>query len=268
MGDPLRFRDDQAPDEPGVTLDAFLDLQAAWGNDLRWYSVVANGNPEAVEWIMSHPVALIGFSDAGAHLRNMGFYNFPLRMLKRVRDAQLEGRGFMTVEAAVAKLTAEIADFHRLDVGRAQERRPPRQPDVTLAELAAAARQLRIERGDLRRQTRVSARSAVRDRRARKPRAQVRPSGGGTRSGRSNHSTLVREPSAGTSAWTGESAATQPCTVNVSAMGRTVGRSMHQWLCGRGADMRLSEPKRLGAPVDERTFFICAEADLCLSADA
>lgn len=102
----------------GDPLDAFLDLQAAWGNDLRWYSVVANGNPEAVEWIMSHPVALIGFSDAGAHLRNMGFYNFPLRMLKRVRDAQLEGRGFMTVEAAVAKLTAEIADFHRLDVGR------------------------------------------------------------------------------------------------------------------------------------------------------
>ncbi len=32
--------------------------------------------------------------------------------------------------------------------------------------------------------------------------------------------------------------------------------------------MRLSEPKRLGIPVDERTFFICAEADLCLSADA
>lgn len=27
--------------------------------------------------------------------------------------------------------------------------------------------------------------------------------------------------------------------------------------------MRLSEPKRLGAPVDERTFFICAETDLC-----
>jgi N-acyl-D-aspartate/D-glutamate deacylase len=61
---------------------------------------------------------MIGFSDAGAHLRNMAFYNFPLRMLKRVRDAQLAGRGFMTIEAAVHKLTADIADFHRIDTGR------------------------------------------------------------------------------------------------------------------------------------------------------
>ena len=30
----------------------------------------------------------MGFSDAGAHLRNMAFYNFPLRLLKRVRDAE------------------------------------------------------------------------------------------------------------------------------------------------------------------------------------
>jgi len=41
MGDPLRFRDDQAPDEPGVTLDAFLDQKDATsvlleaGDDVR-----------------------------------------------------------------------------------------------------------------------------------------------------------------------------------------------------------------------------------------
>ena len=47
---------------------------------------------------MANPAAMIGFSDAGAHLRNMAFYNFPLRMLKRVRDAERAGRPFMTVE--------------------------------------------------------------------------------------------------------------------------------------------------------------------------
>ena len=99
-------------------LETFLDLQTAYGNDLRWYTVVANGRPDRLEWIMANPVSMIGFSDAGAHLRNMAFYNFPLRMLKRVRDAQRAGRPFMTVEHAVHKLTADIADFHRIDAGR------------------------------------------------------------------------------------------------------------------------------------------------------
>jgi N-acyl-D-aspartate/D-glutamate deacylase len=105
--------------ERGVSpLDAFLDLQIAYGNQLRWYSVIANSNEKHLEWIISNPAAIIGFSDAGAHLRNMAYYNFPLRMLKRVRDAQRAGRPFMTVEAAVHKLTADIADFHRIDAGR------------------------------------------------------------------------------------------------------------------------------------------------------
>ena len=99
-------------------LEAFLDLQVAHGNDLRWYSVVANGNDAHLEWIMAHPAAMIGFSDAGAHLRNMAFYNYPLRMLKRVRDAKASGKAFMTIEEAVFKLTADIADFLQIDAGR------------------------------------------------------------------------------------------------------------------------------------------------------
>ncbi|MBK7166588.1 MAG: amidohydrolase family protein [Candidatus Microthrix sp.] len=99
-------------------LDTFLDLQATYGNDLRWYTVIANANPGHLQSIVSHPAAMIGFSDAGAHLRNMAFYNFPLRMLKRVRDAELAGAPFMSVQQAVHKLTADIADFHRIDAGR------------------------------------------------------------------------------------------------------------------------------------------------------
>ncbi len=112
---------DVAAERGADELDTFLDLQIAYGNDLRWYSVVANADARHLEWIMASPAAMIGFSDAGAHLRNMAFYNFGLRMLKRVRDAQHEGRAFMTVEHAVHKLTADIADFYRIDAGRLDE---------------------------------------------------------------------------------------------------------------------------------------------------
>jgi len=109
---------DIATERGSDPVDTFLDLQIQYGNALRWYSVVANANPERLDWIIANPAAMIGFSDAGAHLRNMAFYNFPLRMLKRVRDAQLANRPFMTIEHAVHKLTADIADFHRIDAGR------------------------------------------------------------------------------------------------------------------------------------------------------
>ena len=118
--------------ERGVEpVDLFLDLQIAYGNDLRWYSVVANGDEDRLADIMADPAALIGFSDAGAHLRNMAFYNFPLRMLKRVRDAEAAGRPFMTVEHAVHKLTGDIADFHRIDAGHLA---PGRRADVVVVD--------------------------------------------------------------------------------------------------------------------------------------
>jgi N-acyl-D-aspartate/D-glutamate deacylase len=59
----------------------------------------------------------MGFSDAGAHLRNMAFYNFGLRLLKHVHDAEKAGRPFMTVEHAVHRLTGELADWYDLDAG-------------------------------------------------------------------------------------------------------------------------------------------------------
>jgi N-acyl-D-aspartate/D-glutamate deacylase len=51
--------------------------------------VVANDRPDELEWIVSHPDVLLGFSDAGAHLRNMAYYNFPLRLLRLVREGEL-----------------------------------------------------------------------------------------------------------------------------------------------------------------------------------
>ncbi|HNI36451.1 MAG TPA: amidohydrolase family protein, partial [Microthrixaceae bacterium] len=73
---------DIASERGADRVDTFLDLQAEFGNDLRWTTTVGNMNEDSVAWIVAHPQAQIGFSDAGAHLRNMAFYNFPLHLLR------------------------------------------------------------------------------------------------------------------------------------------------------------------------------------------
>ena len=59
----------------------------------------------------------MGFSDAGAHLRNMAFYNMGLRLMRHVQDAEKAGKPFMTIEQAVHRLTGELADWYRIDAG-------------------------------------------------------------------------------------------------------------------------------------------------------
>ena len=63
----------------------------------------------------------MGFSDAGAHLRNMAFYNFALRLLGGSRDAERAGKPFMTIEHAVYRLTGEVAEWFGLDAGTLRE---------------------------------------------------------------------------------------------------------------------------------------------------
>ncbi len=99
------------------SVTAFLDLVAEHGNAIRWYTVMANHRLEPLQKIVKHPDILIGFSDAGAHLRGMAHYNFPLRMLKLVNDAEISKKPFMTLEHAVHRLTGEIADWFGIDAG-------------------------------------------------------------------------------------------------------------------------------------------------------
>ena len=105
-------------DERGIhVVDAFLDLVVAHGKKLRWRTTVANHRPEKLDVMATQAGLQIGFSDSGAHLRNMAFYNFGVRFLKRVNDAQLAGRPFLSVEAAVHKLTGDLADWFGLEAG-------------------------------------------------------------------------------------------------------------------------------------------------------
>ncbi len=99
-------------------VDTFLDLAAEHGNALRWTTTVGNSDDDAVAWIVEQPQAQIGFSDAGAHLRNMAFYNFPLHLLRLVHRRSREGRPVLPVGAAVHRVTGELADFLGIDAGR------------------------------------------------------------------------------------------------------------------------------------------------------
>ena len=96
--------------------DALLDLTVEHGARLRWRTVVANDREEVLDRMQRSPNVQIGFSDSGAHLRNMAFYNSGLRMLERVHR-----RRSMPAEAAVRRLTGELADWYGLDAGYLRE---------------------------------------------------------------------------------------------------------------------------------------------------
>ncbi|BBY35175.1 N-acyl-D-amino-acid deacylase family protein [Mycolicibacter minnesotensis] len=105
-------------DRGGVhPVDAFLDLVVEHGTALRWHTTISNHRPEVLKKLAAEPGIQMGFSDAGAHLRNMAFYNMGLRLLRHVMDAEQAGRGFMSVEQAVHRLTGELADWYRVDAG-------------------------------------------------------------------------------------------------------------------------------------------------------
>ncbi|MGE2729152.1 N-acyl-D-amino-acid deacylase family protein [Mycolicibacterium vaccae] len=98
-------------------VDAFLDLVVEHGKALRWRTTISNHRPAALKKMARDSGLQMGFSDAGAHLRNMAFYNSGLRLLRHVRDAERAGTPFLTVEQAVHRLTGELADWYRIDAG-------------------------------------------------------------------------------------------------------------------------------------------------------
>ncbi|OQZ90810.1 hypothetical protein BST11_11640 [Mycobacterium alsense] len=110
-------------DERGLhPLDAFLDVLVENGErNVRWTTVVANHRPKQLNKLAAEPSIHMGFSDAGAHLRNMAFYNFGLRMLKRTRDAQQAGAPFLSTQRAVHRLTGELAEWFGIDAGTLRE---------------------------------------------------------------------------------------------------------------------------------------------------
>ncbi|WP_433525305.1 N-acyl-D-amino-acid deacylase family protein [Nocardia pseudovaccinii] len=98
-------------------VDAFLDLVVEHGGKVRWRTTISNHRPQVLDKFAADPGVQLGFSDAGAHLRNMAFYNFGLRFLRRVYDAERAGQPFLSLERAVHRITGELADWYGIDAG-------------------------------------------------------------------------------------------------------------------------------------------------------
>jgi N-acyl-D-aspartate/D-glutamate deacylase len=102
-------------------VDAFLDLVVQHGESLRWRTTISNHRPELLKKLARSSSVQMGFSDAGAHLRNMAFYNSGLRLLRHVHDAEKRGTPFISIERAVHRLTGELGSWYGIDAGTLRE---------------------------------------------------------------------------------------------------------------------------------------------------
>jgi N-acyl-D-aspartate/D-glutamate deacylase len=98
-------------------VDLFLDLVVEHGPKLRWYTTVANHRKDVLKKMVKDKKSLITFSDAGAHIRNMAFYNLPLRMLKLAYETVGTKKPMMDMEEAVYRMTGDPADWFSVDAG-------------------------------------------------------------------------------------------------------------------------------------------------------
>jgi len=98
-------------------VDFFLDTIIDYDKKIRWTTTIANDRIEKYDIIYNSPYNLISFSDAGAHLNNMAFYNFPLKMIKNVQESISSGKPIMSMEKCIWRLSKEQADWFGLDCG-------------------------------------------------------------------------------------------------------------------------------------------------------
>lgn len=94
--------------------DFVFDALKLFDRALYWHTVSANADEQSVRKLTMSPQFLPGFSDAGAHLTNMAFYDVNLRALQIAADERGEaGVAYMT-----KRLTRDPADFFAVDAGR------------------------------------------------------------------------------------------------------------------------------------------------------
>lgn len=110
-------------------VDTFLDLVVEKNKELIWETTIGNEEPEEYGKLYNDPNGIFGFSDSGAHINNMAFYNIPLRVLKYVKDSHDRGKPLMSYEKAIWRLTKENADFFHLDTGHLAE---GKRADITI----------------------------------------------------------------------------------------------------------------------------------------
>jgi len=107
-------------------LDVLLDLGLATDLEARFRMSVVNFDEEEVAELLTHPVTMLGLSDAGAHASQLCDACFSTHLLGHwVRE-----RGTLTLEQAVRMLTSRVADVMGItDRGRLE---PGLAADVTV----------------------------------------------------------------------------------------------------------------------------------------
>ncbi len=104
----------EAADTAGeAPVEYFMTLLEKFDTDLRWVGCGANLRDPVRQKLMRHPHIFPGFSDAGAHSRNLAFFDNGLSVIR-----QAVSTGFISPERAVARVTAEPANWFNLDTGR------------------------------------------------------------------------------------------------------------------------------------------------------
>lgn len=93
-------------------IEFFMQALHLYDTDLRWVATGANDRLQPRLQLMAHPYILPGFTDAGAHVRNLGYYDGALSLLK-----QAVATGFLSPQAAIRRVTAEPAEWFGLDTG-------------------------------------------------------------------------------------------------------------------------------------------------------
>jgi N-acyl-D-aspartate/D-glutamate deacylase len=110
--------------ERGLTaLDVVLDLSLEDDLGTRFYSVLANDDPEGIATLLPKDHVLLGLADSGAHVSQLCDACFATDLLGNwVRD-----RAVMPIERAIHKLTAEpaavygLGDRGTIEVGKAAD---------------------------------------------------------------------------------------------------------------------------------------------------
>jgi N-acyl-D-amino-acid deacylase len=111
-------------EEQGTTpLDVILDISLADDLTTRFWSVLANDDPDGIAWLLPRDHVLLGLADSGAHVSQLCDACFATDLLGN----WVRGRKVMSLERAVHKLTGEpagvygLTDRGTIDVGKAAD---------------------------------------------------------------------------------------------------------------------------------------------------
>jgi N-acyl-D-aspartate/D-glutamate deacylase len=114
---------DIAAERNATPLDVMLDLSLSEQLETRFWSVLANNDPDAIAWLLPQDTVLLGLADSGAHVSQLCDACFSTDLLGNwVREKEV-----MPLERAIYKLSGEpaqvfgLADRGTLEPGKAAD---------------------------------------------------------------------------------------------------------------------------------------------------